>query len=242
MKKEYHDQTFSLDNYEDFYSHHTFTPIKEEDFLNVHELIPRFGWAFDKVEELRPATLLDLGCLDGSFALTVAKHLGVQVTGVDLTEDGIEIASDRAHRYHLDGVFVQGFVEDFLENYIKLLKSDEKKHGKAFADKRRFDLVTFFEIIEHVEDPQRCLKLIDQVLAPGGSVLVSTPAFESPTFGKDDEQNKCHIRLYTTKDEDYEEYNKHGTLRKATSITKEIGKERIQEMGVYSELINVHYK
>jgi 2-polyprenyl-3-methyl-5-hydroxy-6-metoxy-1,4-benzoquinol methylase len=222
------EKEFSLDNYEQFYEHHQFKPIDEKDFRDIHELIPRFGWAFDKIEELGAKTLLDLGCLDGSFALSIAHHLGLQVTGVDLTKDGVDLASDRAHRYGLDGVFVQGFVEDWLERFIK--------EGK------KFDVVTFFEIIEHVEDPQRCLKLIDQVLAPGGSVLVSTPAFESPTFGKDDEKNKCHIRLYTMEDEDYEEANKYGHVRKATSITKEIGKDRIKEMGVYSELINVWYQ
>lgn len=222
------EKNFSLDNYEEFYEHHHFQPIAEKDFKDVHELIPRFGWALDKIEELGSKTLLDLGCLDGSFALTVAHHLGLQVTGVDLTKDGIEIASDRARRYGLDGVFVQGFVEDWLEKFAK--------EGK------KFDVITFFEIIEHVEDPQKCLKLIDKVLAPGGSVLVSTPAFESPVFGKDDEQNKCHIRLYTMEDEDREEENKFGNVRKATSITKEIGKDRIKEMGIYSHLINVHYQ
>lgn len=43
-------------------------------------------------------------------------------------------------------------------------------------------------------------------------------------------------------DEDYEAVNKYGNTRKATSITKEIGKDRIKEMGVYSELINVEYQ
>ena len=65
-------------------------------------------------------------------------------------------------------------------------------------------MVTCFEVIEHVKDPKRYLKLIDQVLSPlCRSVLISTPDFESPIYGKDDEQNKCHIRLYTTADKDY---------------------------------------
>lgn len=223
-----HDTKFEMENYEEFYAHHNFEPIPEQLCTTVNEVIPRFGWAFDKVDDLEAKTVLDLGCLDGSFLLSVGKQLGCVVTGVDLTEDGISIAKERAAKFGVEADFHQGFVEDWLETFVK--------------EGRKFDVVTFFEIIEHVEDVQKCLTLIDKVLAPGGSVLVSTPDFESPLFGADDEVNKCHIRLYTTADEDYERANKFGTVRKATSITKEIGKDRIQEMNVVNELINVHYK
>lgn len=221
----HNDKEFKIEEYEDFYEDHHFEPIGENDYLSVNEVIPRFGWAYDIVEDLHPGTLLDLGCLDGSFALTVAHNIDCKVTGVDLTKDGINIANSRAKSNDLDATFHQGSIEDFLE------KTEEK-----------WDCITCFEVLEHVKDPQRLLKLIDKRLNPGGFVLVSTPSFESPYFGADDEENKCHIRLYTTKDEDYEKVNKHGTLRKATSITKEIGKNRIKEIGVYSELINVRYE
>lgn len=224
----HNDKTFKVEEYEKFYEDHHFQPIGEEDCLTVQEVIPRFGWAYDQVEDIQPDTLLDLGCLDGSFALSVAHGLGIVVTGVDLTKDGILIAKERADRYELPASFYQSTVEDFLQ--------------KAVNRKQKWDVITFFEIIEHVKDPELVLKLIDKCLAPGGSVLVSTPSFESPYFGADDEENKCHIRLYTTRDEDYEKVNKYGTLRKATSITKQIGKNRIKEMGVFSELINVRYE
>lgn len=225
---EQNDKAFTPEKYEEFYEHHYFQPIDESIAFDVHELIPRFGWAFDKVDELKPKSLLDLGCLDGSFALTIAKHFGTAVTGVDLTQDGIDLARQRAKAHNLPAEFHQGTVEEWLTTFALQAK--------------KFDIITFFEIIEHVKDVQICLQLIDRVLAPGGTVLVSTPAFESPTFGMDDEENTCHVRLYTEKDEDYWAVNKHGTKRKATSITKEIGKHRIKEIGTYSELINVMYQ
>ena len=223
-----HDTKFDMENYEEFYEHHNFEPIPEKLCTTVNEVIPRFGWAFDKIEELEAKTLLDLGCLDGSFALTIGHQLGLTVTGVDLTQEGIDIAKQRAKAFNVRADFHQGTVEEWLAKFAE--------------EGRKFEVITFFEIIEHVKDVQLCLRLIDNVLAPGGSVLVSTPDFESPLYGADDEVNKCHIRLYTTADEDYERPNKFGTVRKATSITKEIGKDRVIEMGVYSELINVHYK
>lgn len=222
------EKDFDKYGYEEFYEHHYFEPIPEKYCLEVNEVIPRFGWAFDQVEELAPKTLLDLGCLDGSFALSCASQLGVTVTGVDLTKDGIKLAKERAKAFKLPATFHQGFVEHYLEVFIK---------GGL-----KFDVVTFFELIEHVEDVPKVLKLIDQVLAPGGSVLVSTPDFESPLYGADDEVNKCHIRLYTTAKEDYERPNKFGTVRKATSIYKEIGEDRIKELNVHNELINCRYQ
>ena len=224
---EQNDTNFTPEKYEEFYEHHYFEPIPEQLATKVHEVIPRFGWAVDQIEELGAKTLLDLGCLDGSFALSVANELGLEVVGVDLTKDGIDLALERASKFNLPAKFYQGFCEDWLEKFIE--------------EGRKFDVVTFFELIEHVEDVQRVLKLIDQVLAPSGSVLVSTPDFESPLFGADDEANTCHIRLYTTAKEDYERANKYGTVRKATSIYKEIGEQRIQEVSVHNELINLRY-
>lgn len=222
------EKNFDIENYEEFYEHHHFQPMADDEAFRVNEIIPRFGWAFDEIEELQPKNLLDLGCLDGSFALSIVDQLGVEVTGVDLTKDGIEIAKERAAERKLNAHFQQGTIEDALQH---------------FADGGyKFDVITCFEVIEHVKDVQVMLKLIDKVLAPGGTVLVSTPAFESPVFGKDDEQNKCHIRLYTMEDEDREEENKYGHVRKATSITKEIGKDRIKDIGVFNHLINVRYQ
>ncbi len=228
MVGKYTEKEFDKHDYDEFYENHHFQPLREDHALAAHEIIPRFGWAFDKVEELKPQTLLDLGCLDGSFGLTIAKHLGVDVTGVDLTKDGIAIATERAEKHDLPAIFHQGKIEDWLQFYAK--------QGKTF------DVVTCFEVLEHVDNPAELIKLIDEVLAPGGSVLISTPSFESPIWGADDEANKCHVRLYTMEDKDYEKVNKYGTLRKATSISKEIGKNRIKEMGIYSELINVWYQ
>jgi hypothetical protein len=81
-----------------------------------------------------------------------------------------------------------------------------------------------------------------QCLTDKGELLVSTPDFEAPTYGKDDEQNKCHIRLFTTADDDYEGVNKYGHTRKATSLSKMVGKSRIKDMNVYSELIHARIK
>lgn len=222
------DKEFNVENYEGFYADHQFTEIKDEDAENVHEIVPRFGWAFDQVATHKPKSLLDLGTLDGSFPITIARHFGIPCGGVDLSKDGIALARQRAEKLKLPVVFAQGTIESVLE--------------KMASEGKKVDMVTAFEVIEHVKDPKLLMELIDKVLSPGGSVLLSTPDFESPLYGKDDEKNKCHIRLYTIAPEDYEAKNKYGNVRKATSIVKEIGRERIKEVGVYSHLINLRYQ
>lgn len=217
---------FTIDKYDEFYEHHDFTPIPAELSINLQRYIPRAAWAVDVAKELQPKRVLDLGCLDGSVILTLFNNVPSvkRGIGVDLSQEGVDLGTERASLHGFPAEFVRQDIESWME------QADEQ-----------FDLITCFEVMEHVKDPELVIKLIDKVLAPGGTVLISTPDFEAPTFGKDDEKNKCHIRLYTTADEDYEATNKYGTLRKATSLSKQLKGYNIVEMGTYSELINARY-
>lgn len=228
MPGKYKEEEFDNLGYEEFYENHHFQHMGENDYLNINESFPRFGWAFDTVEEVGAKSMLDLGCLDGSLILTCVKKLGVNGTGVDLSKHGISIAEHRAKEKGLNATFIQGKIEELLGGFI--------------AEGRKFDVVTCMEVIEHVDSPEELISLIDQVLAPGGTVVMSTPSFESPKYGMNDEGNKCHVRLYTTKEEDYEAVNMYGNTRKATSIIKQIGKDRIRDIGIFSELIHVRYQ
>lgn len=222
-----HEKDFKLEEYEEHYEDHYFQPLPDDVAVNANRVFPRVAWALDVAEEVQPKKVLDLGCLEGFTVLTIANHVkSVEVgVGVDLSKDGIELANKRLDLVGANLTFLQDSIENFLET------TEEK-----------FDFITLFEVIEHVKDPVKLLKLIDRVKTDDATILISTPDFEAPTYGKDDEQNKCHIRLYTLEDEDYEAVNKYGNTRKATSLSKQIGKERIIEMGTYSELINCMYK
>jgi SAM-dependent methyltransferase len=43
----------------------------------------------------------------------------------------------------------------------------------------RFDLVTAVEVIEHLDNPVRYLRLLREVMSPGGSLFLTTPNFRS---------------------------------------------------------------
>ena len=232
MKGKQHEKDFSLDNYEGFYEEHTFAPFKDEEAINAHRKLPRVAWALDVAKEIGAKRVLDLGCLEGYTVLTIANHTELERgVGVDLSADGIELANSRKDLVKPDVEFFQDSIEDYLRNC-----------------KEKFDLITLFEVIEHVIDPDEVIRLIDSVKSEDGQVLISTPSFESPLYGKNDVVNKCHIRLYTTKEDDYEEITDvpdpdtgKPYMRTATSMVKQLGKDRIIDMGVYSHLINVRY-
>lgn len=227
MPTRQHEKDFKVENYDEFYEHHQFTPIPEQYCTNLQKFIPRAAWAVDVAKEIEPANVLDLGCLDGSLVLSLLNNVPriTHGVGVDLSQEGTDLGNERAKKFKLDAKFFKSDIESWMENCDVV-----------------FEMITCFEVMEHVKDPELVIKLIDKVLAPGGTVLISTPDFEAPTFGKDDEQNKCHIRLYTLADEDYTGVNKYGTTRKATSLSKQLKGYKIVSMGTYSELINCRYE
>lgn len=209
--------------YDAFYEHHFFQPVSEADCRDAHRKIARVGWALDIAQEVKPANVLDLGCLDGSLILTLTHHVdGLSGVGVDLSQEGTDLATDRAAKFELPATFVKQSIEDYLKD-----QPDDA-----------WDMVTLFEIIEHVENPDAVISEIRRVLKPGGTILVSTPAFESPNYGMDDEQNKCHIRLYTVQPENYKATNRFGHEREATSMPKQLEGFNIVSMDVFAELIH----
>ena len=97
---------------------------------------------------------LDLGCGAGEFTAAL-DEAGAQPVGVDVAEAAL--ARARARHPQLDFRLVP--VEGPL----------------PFAD-NAFDLVWASEVIEHVADTARWLSEARRVLAPGGRMLLSTPA------------------------------------------------------------------
>jgi 2-polyprenyl-6-hydroxyphenyl methylase/3-demethylubiquinone-9 3-methyltransferase len=231
--KKFHQNDFDIKEYDNFYEHHFFESLPDNVALNAHRVVPRINWALDVAKELKPKSVLDLGCLEGYTALTIANHVDSveRIVGVDLSADGIELANSRKGLIKASSEFIQQTIEEYLQNCTD-----------------KFDMIICFEVIEHVLDPELLVELMNKVKSEDGQVLISTPSFEAPTFGKNDVVNKCHIRLYTMKDEDYEEMTDRPDpdtgktyMRTASSMPKLLLDHDIIEMGVYSELINVRY-
>lgn len=105
---------------------------------------------------LRPrARILDVGCAAGYF-LRVVQREGHDVYGVELSP---AIAKEAIAALGRDRIHV-GTLE----------------HAVAAMDFRpaSFDLITLWDVIEHIPDPQAVLRRIRELLAPGGHLLLET--------------------------------------------------------------------
>jgi len=114
----------------------------------------------------RGGELLDVGCGSGRF-LARAAALGYTVTGFDFNPVAVQVARSR---FGLKDVYCASVEEFRVQN-----------------PGRRFDVVTAFEVLEHVEDPRGFLQTLFRWLRPGGFLALSVPYRDRwPRFGVDE--------------------------------------------------------
>jgi len=116
----------------------------------------------------RPARILDAGCGSGRNMVELAR-LG-EVTGVELSATSAALARER----HA-GTVVEGSVMEM----------------PFPADS--FDLAVSLDVIEHLKDDCGALRELRRVVAPGGALLVTVPAYQWLWSGHD-EVNHHHRR------------------------------------------------
>ncbi len=118
--------------------------------------------ARQKVEHLRPAgalrpgmRLLDVGASSGTW-LEVAEEEGLAGVGVELGE----ATAARARAQGLD------------------VRAGTLEQALPGLEGHRFDLITFWDVLEHLQDPRRELRLARGLLAPGGRIAATFPNVE----------------------------------------------------------------
>jgi len=99
----------------------------------------------------RNGRLLDIGCSTGLF-LTAARKAGWPGQGLEYSPDSSRVARE----VHGLDVKTGALTED------------------TFAP-NSFDVITLWDVIEHLPDPSATLKLISVLLAPGGLLVLKTP-------------------------------------------------------------------
>jgi SAM-dependent methyltransferase len=116
------------------------------------------------------ARILDAGCGSGRFMVDLAKR--GEVTGVELSDTSVALARQRDI-----GEVIAGSVLEM-----------------PFAD-ASFDLAVSLDVIEHLEDDVAALRELRRVVAPGGALLVTVPAYQWLWSGHDEINH--HHRRYT---------------------------------------------
>lgn len=95
--------------------------------------------------------MLDIGCSTGIF-LQAARAAGWPAQGLEYSPDSSRVAREVHH----------------LDVKTGELRADTYAPGS-------FDIVTFWDVIEHLPDPLGTLKLVHTILAPGGLLVLKTP-------------------------------------------------------------------
>ena len=98
--------------------------------------------------------LLDVGCSTGAL-LEEASRAGFQADGIDLSRTAVDRARSKGHTANV------GTVESLT--------------GVTY------DVVTVFDVIEHVLDPSSFMQSVYELLNPGGIVALTTPNTDSLT-------------------------------------------------------------
>ncbi|KAI1846010.1 hypothetical protein JX265_000935 [Neoarthrinium moseri] len=110
-------------------------------------------------------TYLDIGCGGGIFAESAARLPGTKhVKAIDPTPGVLAVA--KAHARRDPGV--QGKLE-YLNTSIEKLPVPE-------APENKFDVVSVFEVLEHVSNPAEFLDRCTPFVRPGGWLVMSTIA------------------------------------------------------------------
>jgi SAM-dependent methyltransferase len=99
--------------------------------------------------------VLDIGCGNGAF-LDLARQAGLSTAGADVSTSAAAAAALAGHN-------------------VVCASATEM----SFADVTAFDVITMWDLLEHVPDPRRALERAYMLLTPGGRLVILTPAMGS---------------------------------------------------------------
>ncbi len=105
---------------------------------------------------IKDGKILDVGCGTGE-TLLLLKDLGWETYGMDIDKKAVAVAKKRG----VDHVRV-GFYQDIV----------------AYPD-NFFDAIRLYHVIEHLDDPMQCFRLMRKKLKKGGQLIIGTPNVES---------------------------------------------------------------
>lgn len=128
--------------------------------------------------------ILDFGCGTGRNIEELRKY--GKVTGADISQDSYDLCIKRGLDIKL----------------ADILKDDAKD---TLGD--RFDLITCFDVLEHLQDARKSIKRLGEFLTDGGYILATVPAH--PFLWSNHDEVLQHKRRYEKKSlrEEFEKNN-----------------------------------
>jgi len=133
---------------------HWWDPLGE--LKTLHQINPlRMSYLLEKVQ-LAHTKVIDIGCGGGILSESMAKN-GAHVTGIDMNTSVIEVA--KLHQLET------GTQVEYLIQSAENLSMERPQY---------YDIVTCFEMLEHVPAPQSIVKAASALVKPGGHLFFST--------------------------------------------------------------------
>ncbi len=153
------------------------------------------GYSVNPRDDVRPfiptgcASALDVGSGPGGFGATLRSALGPAAR-----IDAVEAVASSAERARATGSY-----DSVLEGYFPQALRDAT---------RRYDLICFNDVLEHIVEPGPTLAAAREYLTPGGSVLAAIPNIQyAPavlnlirghwTYTDDGILDRTHVRFFT---------------------------------------------
>ena len=134
---------------------------------NLYNSLSRFDWYYMPgkwehnvaLKSLKNSSrVLDVGCGYGAFIERLRQNESIEVIGIEQNKNAIEFASK------INLPVFDLTLEQISENH-----------------KEYFDIVSAFQVLEHVTDPLQFLKDLITLIKPGGKLIISVPNPESFT-------------------------------------------------------------
>lgn len=98
--------------------------------------------------------ILDVGCGEGVF-VSYARQCGFEAFGIDFSANAVRVGREQLGN---DSIFVGG-----LEDLERLNLPQQ------------YDLITFYEVLEHLGNPREFIELVQRHLKPNGCIALSVP-------------------------------------------------------------------
>jgi len=149
---------------------------------NVDMEMPSYDWRYRTLLELCPTgprqSLLDIGCGTGGF-MTLAQSRGFNVFGVDIDDTAVRLAK-RVHN---------------LE-HVEHCSWEEVDGMEGWRD---FDVITLFDVLEHLPSPVSVATAVFNLLKRGGLVCITVPRLDRcpPWFDMEIDGPPHHLTTWT---------------------------------------------
>jgi len=147
-----------------------------ESLLNNKKLNNYNLWIYENIKNALGKNIIEIGCGIGTIIKLMLKKDN-KITGVDINDKYIKFLT----KYYKN------------EKNLKFIKSDiinlpKKVKGKIF------DTVVMVNVLEHIKDDDKALKIVNKLLKKNGKIALMVPAFNM-LFGPLD-KSVGHFRRY----------------------------------------------